>query len=518
MPSLLEYLMQQSGQGRATTAGGLLHERARARGLLDGVETPPPDLFTPGQPASLPQLQGSAGVQHGAPPQMPEPPQAQPQVQMQDSQRALRQAIQQQEIQLISRVTRGNVPDAALPWIEETAEESANSGPGRPGRPFLARLFAGDKVPGLSDEQNKMLRKQALFYAGLAILSTPHGTSFGQALAIGILAGRSVATQTAGALLDEQHAQARIQERMQVLQNVDMTELDRWSEVRRRAVAEGDLEAAKVINDVIADLRDMAAGEAESTFIQVNGQTYALDPDGVTIRDPFTREVVSQAPTGSELVTVNTPAGPRTYRLNPDQSLSDPFTGQIVQAAPQAAPEPEDLDSTRLGQVDQDLRTLRREERGVAQILESVGAIARKLESTGSISSADMRELATRLTQAMSASNLRESGLEAIAASGGLVGTLENAIGQLQGGQASPTVAKDLLQAIQRAGGIARRTLEQEREDNERRVRTIRGIRPEEAEAVMGRSPFGARSEPEPEEDDNPFDAAFRARRGQVNR
>jgi hypothetical protein len=516
MPSLLDFLMQ----GRSPTAGGLLQERARARGLLDGVETPPPDLFNPGDPASLPQLQGSAGVQHGAPPQMPQPPQApqgvpQPQVQMQDS---ARQQAAQGLAQLISGVTGGKLPERSIDWIDEASKE-AQSGPGERGHGILARLYLGNVPEGLSSEQVTRLRREAMITAGLTMMAQPWGVTTSQAFARGILAARMGATESMGALMDEQAAQAQVEQAYAVLNNPGMTDLQRYMEIQRRAMAEGNLEAAKVAGAIIKDLRELSVSEAAARYQNINGGTFLVDPDG-TVRDPFSKEVVSQAPpAGSKLVSVNTPAGPMTYREGPDGSLYDAFTGVLVQHAPQARPEAPDLDSTRLGQLSQETRQFRTQERGLANILADVASIKSKLEETGTVSSVDQRALAARLSQALEAGNLRESSIQAISGSGGLAGIVESALGQLKDGAASATVARDLIQAIERSGNQARRELERERGDIRRRLEVVRGITPDEVAAELGTSPFGAPSDPEPEEEEaNPFDAAFKARRGQVQR
>lgn len=182
----------------------------------------------------------------------------------------------------ITRVA-GEVPRGAESYIEEAARDTVNSQPGAPGRDFIARLFLGDVPPGLTKAQSSALRSNALIVSGLTMLASSGDpdVSFGQALALGILSARARAAETAGALLDEQRAHQRIFERNQTLNNPNLTEIERWEELRRQAVATGDTESAKIANDVLDDLRDLDHGQAERKFVQLQDGTPAFaDPSG----------------------------------------------------------------------------------------------------------------------------------------------------------------------------------------------------------------------------------------------
>lgn len=147
MPSLLDAFISQ---GRMPSGRELLRERARMRGLLDGTPTPQrvPDVFNPnpagsGGPANLRQLMGTAEAVTGAAPV--------PQEQLQQAgQGVAEQAKRQSAAEMaagIASVNNGEVPQDAERYIREVTEDNVNSGPGKPGRGFLGRLFAGEKAP-----------------------------------------------------------------------------------------------------------------------------------------------------------------------------------------------------------------------------------------------------------------------------------------------------------------------------------------------------------------------------------
>lgn len=185
-----------------------------------------------------------------------------------------------------------NLQQALRGLSQPPAPPAAPAQPEQPkqSNPFLARIFAGNPVEGLSPEQNKKLRQNALLTAGLTMLAQPQGSAL-QALAMGVLSARQSTADTAGKLLDEQTTQARIQRRAEVLGS-GLGDLERYEELRRIATKEGDIEQVKVLNDVIKELRDSDAGGME--VVQVNGQTFLTDGRG-NLFEPGTQRQVTDA-------------------------------------------------------------------------------------------------------------------------------------------------------------------------------------------------------------------------------
>jgi hypothetical protein len=483
-------------------AGRVLAARAQLPSLFNGAApAAPPSIWSPGDAPTHPQLMAAAQAapampggqpdlggllgQPQAPQQAPQPEQGQqPDPQDPLVARVERQAVIQQGImQLIQEVTRGSVPAAAATWVQREAAEAAEGGPGQPKAGFLHRLFVGELVPGLSEEQNKQLRRGAMLRAGLAMLAAG-AAPLGQVLALGVLTARAYSTRTAGELLDEQHSAQRLAQRASIFADSSLSPLDQYEMLRQFAVAEGDEKMTAQLNDIIKELRAEGAA-AKREIREINGRTIAFDPDG-TPWDPFTNERLMEMPT---------PGGKWVYDSNRGVQVND-LTGEVRQLEglpqpPQGPAEAPQLDSSRLGQLESGLRDLRRAETAVSNIDRSVRQISASLARSGTISSADQRELATRLAQMLDSGNLRESSLDSISASGGLVGNMENLIGMLRGGNASPTVARDLVQAIERNIRASRQNLQRERADAQRRVETVRGITPEEVRATMGSDPFG---------------------------
>lgn len=392
MPSLLDYMVAQRNPrlagllGVSTPGADLLVERERQRSLLEGVQPSSPTgvpgglLGPPPAPADLRQLAGSAQLR--AAPSMPGGPSTPPGAGDGKSLQRQRAAL----AATIAQVNGGRVTDRQIEYIRDVSAETEKTGGGRPGVSFLGRLFGLEDIPDLTAEQRNSLRRQALLISGLHLLSTVgvNEISAGQALAGGVLMARQAVTQTAGEMLDEQRRQQSIRDRYAALQNPDMTELERWQEIRRRAIADGDLEAVKVVNDVIKELRELSAGESEDKMVQVNGSTFRLDSEG-NLRDPFSREIVQEAPKAEgELVTVQTPGGPRTFRQDADGTLRDPFTGEIVRQAPQEAAG--GLDSGEVLDRTDKLADNFRQETGALQ--ESV-SLARAAQSAGNTSAGD---------------------------------------------------------------------------------------------------------------------------------
>lgn len=182
--------------------------------------------------------------------------------------------------------------------------------------------------------------QQALLTAGLSMLGASPGTTFGQALAGGILLARQQVTQTAGELLDEERRQKRLTSRYEVLSNSDMSELERWKEIRRRSMAEGDVDAAEAAQDVITDLKDRAAGEDARKFQVVNGQGVWVDQEAGKVFDM----------SGAELGEIPRPEPDRVRPIQRTQTLpdgrevsflADPFTGKPIPGSEVVAGRPE---------------------------------------------------------------------------------------------------------------------------------------------------------------------------------
>lgn len=278
MPSLLDAFLARGG------TSGLMARRAEAerQGLLGPPPEPtPPSLFDPGSPAAAMadarQAAGAPMTGQGA-----ASAQRQPRGQGNSGEMVRRTAgFLSAEISEVA----GDVPRGAEDWIQAAARDTVNSSPGRDGRPFLARLFAGEKVPGLSDAQNKRLLKNSLVATGLNVMGAPAGVTWPQALAMGILGARQQVTSTAGELLDERQRQQRILSRYQVLADTDMSELARMKELRRRMLSEGDTEGAKAVDDVIKRLEEEPAGRDNLTFKTVDGVPVFVDEEAGAVYD-----------------------------------------------------------------------------------------------------------------------------------------------------------------------------------------------------------------------------------------
>lgn len=145
------------------------------------------------------------------------------------------------------------LPAPQAPQPEQQADEPQQGGS------FFTQLFAGKPVAGLSQEQNRALRKNALLTAGLTILGRQDVNPL-QGLAIGVLAARQATAQTAGELLDEQNLQRRIAERADII-GQDLEPLEMYEQLRRLASKEGDLDQVKALTQVIEELNDTNAEE-----------------------------------------------------------------------------------------------------------------------------------------------------------------------------------------------------------------------------------------------------------------
>lgn len=129
------------------------------------------------------------------------------------------------------------------------------------GGSFFTDLFAGKPVEGLSRDQNRALRKNALLTAGLTVLGRQDANPL-QGLAVGVLAARQATAQTAGELLDEQNTQRRIAERAEIIgQNLPPEEL--YPQLRRLAARDGDLEQVRALTQVIEEINDTNAEELQ---------------------------------------------------------------------------------------------------------------------------------------------------------------------------------------------------------------------------------------------------------------
>lgn len=276
MASLLDMMMQaRRGAGRggmldAPSSGEML--RARAGGLLGPApERQPPSLFNAGGPGPAAPA-GPAG---------PQPPQA--------------------------------AGPQAAPQPAPTGARRREPLPGEKGQSFLSLLFTGEPVgpdsgdgarllTTLSKRDRDHLLRRGLLTAGLMMLGGNHsGRSFGEVLARGIFAAQQDTAQTAGELLDIRNAQIRLARRAQVFADADLTEVEKWEELRRLSATTGDTEGVNAATDVLDQFRELEAGEAEARFQDIqtpNGTITALVrelPDGgVQLRNPITGEVLDE--------------------------------------------------------------------------------------------------------------------------------------------------------------------------------------------------------------------------------
>lgn len=312
MANLLEMLVRgQAGPGTPPLAAGLLGppEPSRPPSLLDGgggaAPQRPPSPPGP-SPAAAPGVGAAAGVGPGGPgggqeqpaqqagPQGPEGPPAGPT-------EGLRQ-FRGQVADMVRRAAGGEIPSGAESWIREVTKDAGSRTAGESGRVgFVGRMLGLDRVPGLSEAQTGRLKQQGLITAGLAMMGAPQRASTAQAIASGVLAARADVASSAGELLDAQRAQQQIQERAKILQNPELNEIEKWKALRESALAAGDTEAAEAATDVIGQLEEMDATELESELMDVTGdgrkEEVIRNEDGsVTVRDPFTKEVIDERP------------------------------------------------------------------------------------------------------------------------------------------------------------------------------------------------------------------------------
>jgi hypothetical protein len=158
----------------------------------------------------------------------------------------------------------------------EVMVEAPAPEPEAPARnPLLARLFAGDQVPGLSAEENRLLTRQALLTAGLTVMAQPQGNAI-QALALGALAARQQTAATAGELLNAQVAQQRLQERAAVFADTSMSLSERYEAIRQLAAMEGDSEQVNAITRAIEDL----GKDGDKDVKSINGREFLVDRSG----------------------------------------------------------------------------------------------------------------------------------------------------------------------------------------------------------------------------------------------
>lgn len=330
--SLLDVMMRQKGSGsvlgRLPSSGEELRNRAGGGGTLGPIPERSGgvlgDLPRGGDLRGGTMPQGGAGsqglVSHGPAPSPQGLPSPQPAAQPQGGPQVGGQ-LQGQGQQPRPDGSRRREP-----------------GPGENGQSFLSRLFNGELSAGerqaLGEDGQRQLLRRGLLTAGLTMLgSNVNGRGFGEVLARGIFAAQQDSAQTAGELLDTRNAQIRLARRANVFDNPELSEVEKWQEVRRISAKEGDTEAVKQATDVIEQFRELEAGEAEARFQNIqtpNGTITALVqemPDGsVQLRNPITKEVLDErdAPPVDE--------GERINRIN---SLADDFrseAGGLIEA------------------------------------------------------------------------------------------------------------------------------------------------------------------------------------------
>ena len=289
--SPLEILRQKSsgllGPSPITT------QSAPATSLLPAQSAPNLGMLGPGVPTPPPRAPIQPGVVSplvapGAPP----PPAGG--VSMQQAHEARQMQVQQRAggiAQIFANATGKDVVDAAIPWIRETAE--GDSGPGKPQQSFLAKLFAGEVPPGISQEDADRIGRNARVMAGLAILASDR-TGLA-AIAEGIGFARREATASIGELVDEQARQERVRGYRNALSDEAFgTELERWQEVRRRMLADGQLDALPVVTDIIKDLRSLPADADQRVFRVFGGNAVWISEQEGKAYDLSGREITAE--------------------------------------------------------------------------------------------------------------------------------------------------------------------------------------------------------------------------------
>lgn len=345
--------------GRLKSPMELLRERARQTSLMDGVQPSSPAGVPGGllgptpPPASIQQLAGSAQLRPAPAMPGPTPPPG-------GTRQGLRARSQAQQSGQVFAATMlrdvAGVQDfkpATRAYIQEVATEGADTGPGRKGRGFFARLAAGEKVPGLTDAQNERIGRTAMLMSGLAILGSDEtglqavadGLLFGQAYALGLAQNMLAATETEGQRVDLENAQtwARTEYMRIHDSNPEMPELQKWAEVSRRATLEGQNQAADFAATLADRFKGFESGTAERRFEVVNGTPVFVDTEAGKVFDIQGNEIDAE-----ELAPQREPVRPivRTRQL-PDGTevsfLADPFTGEPVPGSEEVAgrPEPE---------------------------------------------------------------------------------------------------------------------------------------------------------------------------------
>jgi RecB family exonuclease len=188
------------------------------------------------------------------------------------------------------------------PPVPASVEEKA----GIPAQGIMERVFVGERPQGLSDSDYESVKRNAFLHAGLAMMMSDaqpgYAPSFGATVAQGILMARQTAAEMSGNIAAEQARQQRLQSYSQVFEEFDPGSREAWERIARLAVAAEDLDTAKTARELLSEMPEHE--QAEWTLENVNAagenHTFAVErhADGsITLRDPFTGEPVSEAPT-----------------------------------------------------------------------------------------------------------------------------------------------------------------------------------------------------------------------------
>jgi hypothetical protein len=413
-------------------------------------------------------LQGGGGQQ---PPQMPGggmPPAPQPQM----AQSMQRPTIPQPDISILER----------LPAREQEPEPPE---PGKRQRDLLGRIFAGDALEGLSPETRERVKRDAILTAGLSILvangqgmtlgmSRP---SLGSVVASGVLAGRQAAAESAGQVMDEQARQQRLASYAEFLGDADMSSRETWEQMARIALIQGDNDVVKLSREMLAEMPDTS--EAGWEFQELKGEngasfgTFLVDNDN-QLRDPFTREIISQRPTlrpdRSKPVVQRNLIDPETGRLA--AIAFDPDTYEMLGVIGYERPDTGIDPAERAIKLhDLGIRTAAEARAHLTStgVYDSMGAV-RVLDSfrqqhtdasgqfvapEGTISSIDARSAATAFQNILRPGMVRESTLEEILGSAGAVARARSSVADwTQGGNVDPGAFNDVMRvypALRRA-------------------------------------------------------------------
>lgn len=167
---------------------------------------------------------------------------------------------------------------------------------------ILGQLFGGRDDPRLSPEANASARQQAMLQAGLATLAS--GGGFGQPQGLQRLAMGALVGQQAGAQAREEAVEAGLEAREVALQakigqlfgdSAEGVNRETASRALQLAIAAGDQETAKNINEFIKTLPEPDQPAEPKTVNLADGTVAVFDPNERTFYDA-SGEVLTELP------------------------------------------------------------------------------------------------------------------------------------------------------------------------------------------------------------------------------